>query len=191
MFFSRASTTELVSLKDAFDGFGLELLHLMIEAESLLLEREFDQRLRLATLLSRLFLSKIFPLDVFTSIDSTYTWRSDYVHSGDDVFPEYGEEFNIGEVQKTLYLLRHVIAKFIHDAPKILDFAEIKARERIAPPTPLSDKNRVTAWFDILQKMWSQFSPDLLHHRSKFRLVGNNSTETSRMMLLRCESPFM
>ena len=62
MFFSRAIDLQHATRKGLFEGYGLEILHLMLAAESLLLGRKPEKRLRLATLISRLV-----NIDGFTS----------------------------------------------------------------------------------------------------------------------------
>ena len=109
----------------------MELLHLMIAAESLLLDREAEKRLRLATLLPRLVnIDGKTNQDIFSSINDIYSWRSDYVHSGEDVFPEYDEDFKDGEIQKKIYLVRRVIGQVLVDAPKWLSMSETFSRSR-------------------------------------------------------------
>ena len=153
IFFSKAIDIQLTTRKKEFEGFGLELLHLMIAAESLLLDREAEKRLRLATLLSRLVnITGCSTEDIFTSIDSCYNWRSDYVHSGDDVFPEYENNFEEGQIQKKVYLVRHVIARLISEAPKYLKATEELVQR--STQSQLSVKACEKAWFKHLDEIW-------------------------------------
>ncbi len=155
LFYSKAVDIDLLNRSRAFEGLALELLHLLIAAETLLLDREAEKRLRLATLLSRLvLLDDVSPSGVFSAINTCYTWRSDYVHSGEDVFPEYDEEFNEGKTQKSLYLARHVIARLIAKAPSILDFAAKKAQGSGPSNVCLGPRDTERAWFKYLDKIW-------------------------------------
>ncbi len=153
MFFSKAVDLQRDAQKRFFEGFGLEILHLMIAAESLLLDRESEKRLRLATLLSRLVhIEGISSKEIFNNIDICYSWRSDYVHSGDDVFPEYDENLKEGQIQKRLYLLRHIMAKLIIDAPEYLLMTENLAK---TTHQGYSVKIREKIWFNYLNDLWN------------------------------------
>lgn len=152
IFFSKALDLQLATRKSIFEGFGLALLHMMIAAESLLLDREAEKRLRLATLISRLVIIDNFSSeDVFTNIETCYNYRSDYVHSGNDVFPEYDEDFEEDQVQKGIHLVRHAIAKLISEAPKYLELANGLAQ---SSNQVITDKSRENAWFKYLENYW-------------------------------------
>lgn len=134
------------------EGFALEVLHLMISAESLILERENEKRLRLAVLLSRLVEAPgKSTLEIYQMVDELYNWRSDYVHSGNDVFPEYDEDFHEGDVQLKVYLLRYVISRLITEAPKWISLAKNNV---LKDEQSIMDRASEKAWFRYLNRMW-------------------------------------
>lgn len=134
------------------EGFAEEILFLMIAAESSLLERENEKRLRLSVLLSRLIsLEEATVPDVFRAIENMYSWRSGYVHSGRDVFPEFEEDFREGKTQERIKLVRRVVARFITNAPNWIRFAQERAveYESVSP-----EKRAEEAWLGFLKKKW-------------------------------------
>jgi hypothetical protein len=104
--------------KEMFEGLGLEILHLMIAAEGILLDREAEKRLRLAVLLSRLVdIQDDKRVNIFNAVRDIYNTRSDYVHSGEDVHLRYDDGTNI---DASLNLVRRSIAKLIIQGPIFL-----------------------------------------------------------------------
>lgn len=157
MFYSKAVDMQLASRKRSFEGYGLELLHLMIAAESLLLDRESEKRLRLATLISRLVdIENHSQREVFESFDTCYNLRSDYVHSGDDIFPEYNENFEDGQIKQNIYIVRHAVAKIICDAPRYLALAKQLAQSD-------NKTNAEKAWFVHLDNIWKGVLSGSIH----------------------------
>lgn len=152
IFFSKSIDIHLRSRRTN-EGFALELLQLMIAAESLLLDREAEKRLRLATLLSRLVEIEGKSIEqIFTAINDIYNWRSDYVHSGQDVFPEYDENFNEGETLQKISLVKRSISNFILNAPKWISLADYKDITR--KQSYADERFRENAWFKFLDDTW-------------------------------------
>lgn len=138
----------------ASEGLGLELLHLLIAAEGLLLERENEKRRRLAALLSKLVqVDGKESHEIYNAVDDIYNWRSDYVHEGNDVFPEYDEDFNEGETLQKIYLLRYVVSSFLADSSKWIQIAVSRIQK--STDTQLSYSERDVAWFNYLREIWN------------------------------------
>ena len=128
-------------------GFALELLHLMIAAECILLNRENEKRLRLATLLSRLVkIEEKSTKEIFDAVNDIYNWRSDYVHSGEDVFPEYDRNFKEGDIQKKIKLVRQAISCLLLNTPKWIGNSNVG--------NLCQDKSNEKVWFDYLDNIW-------------------------------------
>ena len=151
-FFSKSIDIQLGNHRST-EGFALELLHLMISAEGLLLERENEKRLRLAVLLSRLVQVKgKMSKEIYGAINDIYNWRSDYVHEGNDVFPEYDEDYKEGETLQKIYLLRYVISRFLTDSNKWIQISE--SRSQRSADDQSSVKTLEKAWFKYLDEIW-------------------------------------
>lgn len=152
IFFSKSIDIHLRNRRTN-EGFALELLQLMIAAESLLLDREAEKRLRLATFLSRLVeIEGKTSEQIFTAINDIYNWRSDYVHSGQDVFPEYDENFNEGETLQKISLVKQSISNFILSAPKWISLTDSKDITR--KQSYADERFRENAWFKFLDDTW-------------------------------------
>lgn len=134
------------------EGYAMELLHLLIAAEGLLLERENEKRIRLAALLSRFVkIDGKTSEEIFKAINDIYTWRSDYVHSGKEVFPEYDENFEESETLRKIYLLRLVISKFLVDSNKWLSMASANLPQSPGTKAFINNENQ---WFSYVDQIW-------------------------------------
>ncbi len=152
LFFSKAIDINLSS-HHSNEGFALELLHLMISIEGILLDRESEKRIRLAALLSRLVsVEGKTKEDIYNAVDNIYDFRSDYVHSGNDIFPEYDENYHEGVVYQNINLVRHVISKFLANAKNLILLAGLTEKDLIV--TSLSDYKREKMWFKFLDLSW-------------------------------------
>ena len=118
--FAKAVDTE--SNRGAFEGLGISVLYLTTTAEALLLSNDNEKRLRLTALLPRLsnLRGSTFG-DYAKAVDSVYRWRNSFVHSGEDVFHDWDDEFNSGDKAKKVMLVKRMIAKILADAPKHID----------------------------------------------------------------------
>lgn len=97
--------------KEIFEGIGLEVLHLIIAAENILLDRRSEKKLRVAVLLSRLLNESKIQKEIFNALIDLYDKRSEYVHSGADIHKNYLVDYDKNEIN--LNLIRWGIAKLI------------------------------------------------------------------------------
>ena len=136
---------------------GITLLYLMIAAEGILLNNNYEKRLRLSVLLPRLAKYPGHTINECTAaIDRVYRLRSDFVHSGTDFYPAdlyptspdvdpFSEEPPKESKLSDEMLVRCLIAKLLSDAPRHI------ARVR-QMPSKSTDFSGV--WFDMLNSEW-------------------------------------
>lgn len=130
----------------------------MIAAEGILLDRETEKRLRLSYLLP-LFgrPSELSQAEGYQVVQKCYNWRSDYVHSGDDIFPDYDATFEPGEPQRYLYWLRRMVARLLASSPNWIALAEEQLEDGV--DIQVSKKAREQIWFRYISNCWeSAFS---------------------------------
>jgi hypothetical protein len=154
-FFGRAIS--ISQSREEFEGMGITLLYLMIAAEGLLLNNNYEKRLRLSVLLPRLARYPGYTISECTAaIDQVYRLRSDFVHSGTDSYasdpyavapdldllsegspkePKLSEEM----------LVRCLIAKLLSDAPYHIG----RMRKISSPGADLAER-----WFGMLNTEW-------------------------------------
>jgi hypothetical protein len=156
-FFGKA--IEAQEEKDVFEGLGITILYLMIAAESILLDGDHEKRSRLVVLLARLAKLENRSIgECASAIDEIYRLRSDFVHSGDDFYPDWspietGDEVNFfpyteGPRVQNIRLVQRMIAKLIVDAPK-----------HIGNLRNLSAGNNAQInhqWFGLLRSEWKK-----------------------------------
>ena len=139
--------------RERFEGLGLTVLYLMIAAESILLDQDGEKRARLTALLPRVTCLPGFSLrEQAEAIDKVYRWRSDFVHAGNDTFPEYDEEFNEGEPQKVVEIVMKMVAKVVVDAP--FHLSSINKQLGINETEALKTNTRSLQWFKNLREIW-------------------------------------
>ena len=68
------------------------------------------------------------------------TGRSDYVHSSDDIFPEYDKNFQEGETIQKIYIVRCAIIRLQIDASRWIKLSETRNKPPARPP--LTEKER-------------------------------------------------
>jgi Apea-like HEPN len=154
-FFGRAIS--IGQSAEEFEGMGISLLYLMIAAEGVLLNNNYEKRLRLSVLLPRLAKYPGYTINECTAaIDRVYKLRSDFVHSGTDFYstdpyptnldPDpFSEEPAKAPKLSDEMLVRCLIAKLLSDAPRHL--------ERVRQiPSKSADLSEV--WFDMLNSEW-------------------------------------
>lgn len=138
-----------------YEGLGLSVLFLMIAAENVLLDREAEKRARLSCLITKFgtppYISKKL---VYKTINNCYRWRSDFVHSGADKFPEYDEDFKPGQTQKDLELLREVIARILLNYTEYLKFMKMRVKKYYAKTNNKDKKLIEREWFKYIEKCW-------------------------------------
>lgn len=146
-FFGKAVDTE--EGKEVFEGMGISLLFLMIAAETVLLARDFEKRAKLTVLLPRLAkLPEHTRSECASAIDQVYRFRSDFVHSATDVYPDWDEDFSKGENAQNVELVKRMVARLLCDAPKHIQ----KMLERTNQDTSeISSK-----WFEFLRSQWEK-----------------------------------
>jgi hypothetical protein len=142
---------------EEFEGMGISLLYLMIAAEGVLLNNNYEKRLRLSVLLPRLAKYPRYTINECTAaIDRVYKLRSDFVHSGNDFYSTNPYPANLdadpfsedsAKVPKLSdeMLVRCLIAKLLSDAPRHLE----RMRQIPSKSTDLSE-----VWFDMLNSEW-------------------------------------
>lgn len=142
---------------EEFEGMGITLLYLMIAAEGILLNNNYEKRLRLSVLLPRLAKYTGYTIKESTAaIDRVYSLRSDFVHSGTDFYPTDPyptspdlDPFSEGPLKEPKLsdemLVRCLIAKLLSDAPR-----HIERVHKMSSQSP--DLSKV--WFDMLNSEW-------------------------------------
>ncbi len=106
----------------AFEGMGISVLYLTTTAEAILLDNDNEKRLRLTVLLPRLANLKGRSLvDCGQAIESAYRWRNSFVHSGEDTFQDWNDNFEPGNKATKVLLLKRMLAKLLADAPNHLN----------------------------------------------------------------------
>jgi hypothetical protein len=143
-FFSKAIETE--NKKDAFDGLGLKILYLTIVAECILLEGDNEKRIRLTQLIPSLAKLPDYNLaDCKQIVDQAYKWRSSFVHGGNEVFPDWNEDFSEGDTAKKIKIFQRMIGRLLSDAAIHIDFIN-----KLSSQAENSDKK----WIDYLRTEW-------------------------------------
>ena len=154
-FFGRAISIRQSA--EEFEGMGITLLYLMVAAEGILLNNNYEKRLRLSVLLPRLAKYPGYTINECTAaIDRVYRLRSDFVHSGTDFYPtdpyptnpdvdpfseEPPKELKLSDEM----LVRCLIVKLLTDAPRHIE----RVRQISSKSTDLSE-----VWFDMLNSKW-------------------------------------
>jgi hypothetical protein len=142
-FFGRAISIRQSA--EEFEGMGITLLYLMIAAEGILLNNNYEKRLRLSVLLPRLAKYPGYTVnDCTAALDRVYRLRSDFVHSGTDFYPFYEEAPKEPKLSDEM-LVRCLIAKLLCDAPRHIE----RARQTPSESTDLSE-----VWFAMLNSEW-------------------------------------
>ena len=136
---------------------GISLIYLMIAAEAVMLNNNYEKRLRLSVLLPRLAKYPGYTIHECTAaIDRVYRMRSDFVHAGNDFYSTNPYLTNLdadlfsGESAKAPklsdeMLVQCLIAKLLSDAPR-----HIEQMRQI--PSKSADLSEV--WFDMLNSEW-------------------------------------
>lgn len=151
--FSRS--VDFIEMREPFEGLGLSSLFLMIAAEGVLLDREAEKRARLSCLLTKLGCPPgIARKQAYNTVDNCYRWRSDFVHSGTDRFPEYDEHLKKGQPQKEIELLRELVARILLDCPKHIDFAKRRVKKNLSSRKPLGKNATEREWFKYMKECW-------------------------------------
>lgn len=151
--FSRS--VDFIGMREPFEGLGLSSLFLMIAAEGVLLDREAEKRARLSCLLTKFGCPPgIARKHAYKTVDNCYRWRSDFVHSGTDRFPEYDEDLKKGEPQKEIELLRELVARVLLDCPKYIDFAKRRVKKNSGSKKPLGKNATEGEWFKYIEECW-------------------------------------
>ena len=121
-FFSRS--IDLREMREPFEGIGLSILFLMIAAEGVLLDRESEKRVRLSSLLPKFGCPRnTSRRHAFNTVNDCYNWRSDFVHSGADKFPDYDVDLKEGKHQKEFNLLREMVARMLLNCPRYIIYS--------------------------------------------------------------------
>lgn len=132
-------------IKDLYDGLGITILYLMISAESVLLDGDSEKRSRITALLPRLAtLPDISTERCAQALDWAYRARSDYVHAGNETYPDWDEDFRGGETQLKLTLVKRMVAKLIVNSPKHIENAKSNC-----------ESDPVSAWMKLVRKHWT------------------------------------
>jgi len=146
-FFGKAVNAE--ESKEAFEGIGITLLFLMIAAETVLLDGDFEKRTRLTVLLPRLAnLPGYTRAECASAIDQVYRFRSDFVHSATDTYPDWNEDFSEGETSRNARIVERMVARLLCDAPKHIEKMLERANQ---------DRTRINSeWFKFLRNQWKR-----------------------------------
>lgn len=153
--FSRS--IDLLEIKEPFEGFGLSILFLMIAAEGILLDRESEKRARLSCLLPKFgYPSQISRSQAYNTVNDCYQWRSDFVHSGTDKFPDYDEDFKEGKHQKEFNLLREMVARLLLNCPRYINLAKQRVKRITGNKKNLDKYEAEKEWFNYLRECWER-----------------------------------
>ena len=140
-----------LSVKDeheVFEGLGLQVLYLMVAAETVLLDGDQEKRCRLIAVLSRLVdVPSAAAVDIARAVDSLYRLRSDFVHAGEDQYPSWDEDLRPSGNQQQLLILQQAVARLLSDAPTHL--------ERATQLAAASGGRSVTSWFSETRGHWN------------------------------------
>lgn len=151
--FSRS--IDLIEMKEPFEGFGLSILFLMIAAEGILLDRESEKRARLSCLLPKFGCpSHVSRSQAYNTVNDCYQWRSDFVHSGTDKFPDYDEDFKEGMHQKEFNLLREMVARMLLNYPRYINLAKQRVKRITGNKKNLDKYEAEKEWFNYLRECW-------------------------------------
>lgn len=146
-FFKKAIESE--EREDVFEGIGLSLLHLTIAAETILLENLDHKRAGLSFLIPRLVkLPGITPEESALLVDSIYTWRSEFVHGGADVFHDFNEDFSPGITTQRFLTFKRLLAGLICNSPYYLKMMKNRSATDL--------RNILQFWFSYLDNHWHQ-----------------------------------
>jgi hypothetical protein len=148
-----SKSIETRQIHEPYTGLALETLFLMMAAESILLDREAEKRLRLSYLLPLFGRPASLPqAEGYEIVQRCYNWRSDYVHSGTDVLPDFDETFKPGEPQHHLYWLRKMVSRLLISGPDLIAFVDDRLEEGVDVKT--NKRTRETIWFKYVDECW-------------------------------------
>ena len=146
-YFGKAIDTE--TSREIFEGMGMSLLYLLIAAEGILLSQDFEKRSRLTVLLPALTkVSNTEQKECARALDNIYRYRSDFVHDGSDIYPDWDEDLKSGEKTNQIRLVKRMVAKLLADSPKHIDSVFRKVNKDL---TKIEGE-----WFKALREKWDQ-----------------------------------
>lgn len=116
IFFKRAIAVE--DINDINQGLGTSLLLLTIASENILLKYEDSKRNRLCVLFPRLIKWDVMDKNEFSSlISQIYTWRSEFVHAGRELYEDYNEDFSSGPNTQQYINFKVAVSKLLCRSP--------------------------------------------------------------------------
>jgi hypothetical protein len=128
--------------RDTFEGVGMATTMLMIAAETLIFERSQEIKSKLSVVLPELCLPKnLTKVECAKSIKTTYEWRCDLVHSGNDTWKSNFDEAD--EKKKYYDNLKITVANLIYVACQFT--ADYN-----------SNNNIEKSWFSEIQDIWEK-----------------------------------
>lgn len=128
--------------RDSFEGIGMATTMLMIAAESLIFERSQEIKSKLSVVLPELCLPKnLSKIECAKSIKTTYEWRCDLVHSGNDTWKSNFDEAD--EKKKYYDNLKITVANLILVACQFVSDYD-------------SENNIEKSWFNEIQDIWDK-----------------------------------
>lgn len=146
-FFKKAIESE--ERNDLFEGLGLPILHLTIAAETILLEKNDPKRVRLSILIPQLVkLSDATPQQCSELVNEIYKLRSEYVHGGSEVYPDFDPNFKSGPKTNNHILFKRMMAGLLCNAPYFI---------RMLHKRSATDMSKILdLWFKYLDNHWSK-----------------------------------
>ncbi|HDR4868746.1 TPA: hypothetical protein QCR55_005231 [Bacillus cereus] len=115
-FFKRA--IEVENSNDITQGLGTPLLLLTIASENILLKHKDSKRDRLRVLFPCLVNWDVMDKNEFSSlISQIYTWRSEFVHAGIELYKDYNEDFSSGPNTKQYINFKVAVSKLLCRSP--------------------------------------------------------------------------
>jgi len=152
-----SKSIDFIEMNEAFEGIGLSILFLMIAAEGVLLDRESEKRVRLSSLLPKFGCPpRISRSHAYNTVNDCYQWRSDFVHSGTDKFPDYDEDFKEGKHQKEFNLLRKMVARMLLNCPRYINRAKQRVKRITGSKKNLDKYEAEKEWFNYLRERWER-----------------------------------
>lgn len=146
-FFKKAIESE--ERNDRFEGLGLPILHSTIAAETILLANNDPKRVKLSILIPRLVkLQDATPQACSELINEIYTLRSEYVHGGSEVYPDFDDDFKPGITTKKYILFKRIIAGLLCTSPYFIRMMHKRSAADISMI--------LVSWSKYLENHWSK-----------------------------------
>ncbi|MEK4566086.1 hypothetical protein MKX54_15570 [Alkalihalobacillus sp. FSL R5-0424] len=135
--------------KNIFQGISISLLLMTIASENILLKRDDAKRNKLAVLYSRLVkLEGVSNIDIAELLKSVYSYRSEYVHAGTEIYNDFNMNLTDGITTTKYELFRRVISYLLSDTVK---FTSLVSRRSKLIGTP-----EEVVWSDYLENHWKR-----------------------------------